>query len=176
MRLELRHPSCAHAPCIFHCAPGHPAHGASSLQAGFATITALFILVTLALLGAYAAGTASMQHSSSVLDVSGTQAYQAANAGIEWGLASLKAEGPSACTAIGSATSFAVDEFTVTLSCSKPAEHLEAGDDNIAYQLEAIACNAASCPGSATEVGNPYYIERNQLVTASFCWNGSGPC
>lgn len=154
----------------------HECHRPAPAQAGFATLTALFILVTLALLGAYIAGTASMQHSGSALDVHGTQAYQAANAGIEWGLATVKAGGPAACSSIGAASSFAVDTYTVTLGCSKLAEHVEAGDDNVTYQLEAIACNAASCPGSALEVGNPYYIERNQLVTASFCWNGSAPC
>lgn len=57
--------------------------------AGFAIPGALFLLVILALLGAFALTVSGLQSSAQALDVSGVRAYQAARAGVEWGLAQV---------------------------------------------------------------------------------------
>src|SRR5512135_2438392 len=54
-------------------------------QAGFTIVTALFLLVVLAALGAFMVSIATTQHVESALDLQGARGYQAARAGIEWG-------------------------------------------------------------------------------------------
>jgi Tfp pilus assembly protein PilX len=53
-------------------------------QQGFSLVTAIFLLVVLAGLGAVMATFFTNQQQSSALDVMGSRAYQAARAGIEW--------------------------------------------------------------------------------------------
>jgi MSHA biogenesis protein MshP len=53
-------------------------------QYGFLLVTAIFLLVILAALGAFILTISGTQQTSSALDVQGTRAYQAARAGIEW--------------------------------------------------------------------------------------------
>jgi MSHA biogenesis protein MshP len=55
------------------------------VQRGFSIITAIFLLVVLASLGALMTTFFTAQQQSSALDVVGSRAYQAARAGIEWG-------------------------------------------------------------------------------------------
>ena len=59
---------------------------AGSAGRGFALVSAIFLLVVLAALGAYMMDFSSVQHSTSTQDVNGTRAYQAARAGMEWGV------------------------------------------------------------------------------------------
>jgi len=54
-------------------------------NSGFSLITAIFLLVILAALGAFILTISGTQQTSSALDVQGSSAYQAARAGIEWG-------------------------------------------------------------------------------------------
>src|SRR5437899_3676273 len=55
-------------------------------SAGVGLVTAIFLLVVLAGLGGAMVALSAAQQSSSALDVEGARAYQAARAGIEWGL------------------------------------------------------------------------------------------
>jgi len=58
---------------------------------GFALVSAIFILVVLAALGAFIVNISTSQQIGSALDVQGVRAYQAARAGIEWGLYQVQA-------------------------------------------------------------------------------------
>jgi len=53
-------------------------------QSGFLLVTAIFLLVILAALGAFILTISGTQQTSSALDVQGSRAYQAARAGIDW--------------------------------------------------------------------------------------------
>jgi Tfp pilus assembly protein PilX len=53
-------------------------------QYGFLLVTAIFLLVILAALGAFILTISGTQQTSSALDVQGSRAYQAARAGIDW--------------------------------------------------------------------------------------------
>jgi MSHA biogenesis protein MshP len=53
-------------------------------QCGFLLVTAIFLLVVLASLGAFILTISGTQQTSSALDVQGARAYQAARAGIDW--------------------------------------------------------------------------------------------
>lgn len=83
----------------------------ASNQRGFTLLTALFILVVLALLGVFMVTLSSVQSRSSLLAVQGARAYQAAQAGIEWGIAQ------SAVGVCAASSTFVVEGFSVTVNC-----------------------------------------------------------
>lgn len=86
-------------------------------QRGFAIISAIFLLVVLAGLGAAMMTFATAQHASSAMDVLGARAYQAARAGIEWG--AYRALINNSCAASSNVALGAdLDDFTVTVQCS----------------------------------------------------------
>ena len=155
-----------------------------SLQRGFTLVTAIFLLVVLAMLGAFMLTLTSLQQSSSVLDVQGVRAYQAARAGIEWGAF----QGLDPNNAIGSAAlptcpaspthltlAGSLSPFTVTVTCS--ATSTTEGNRNVAtYFIVATACNqsSGSCPNATPSAG---YLERQVQATLAKCKDptASGP-
>ena len=54
------------------------------VQAGFAIVSAIFLLVALAALGAFMVTFSNTQHLTSAQDVQGSRAYWAAKGGIQW--------------------------------------------------------------------------------------------
>lgn len=69
----------------FSAAKMHANRCKACAQRGFAMVSAVFLLVVLAALGAAMLTFSSSQHASSAMDIQGAQAYQSAQAGIEWG-------------------------------------------------------------------------------------------
>lgn len=139
---------------------------------GFTLISALFVLVVLAVLGAALAQVSLRQQLGSAAEIESARAYQAARAGLEWGAFQVlrNPAPPAAAPACFGATSFTLaglGGFTVTVSCTRtPASGTVAdGAATLAFfQLVANACNAPSggaCPGSGTPQAT--YVER-QLV------------
>lgn len=125
-------------------------------QSGFAMVSAIFILVALAALGAFIATVSSTQHVGSALDVDGARAYQAARAGVEWGVARALA---SNC--VGSSNLDTLNGVAITVTCAVQAtgDAVEAGLGSL-YSITSTACNqpaAGACPGAA---GPPNYVER----------------
>lgn len=53
-------------------------------QRGFSLVSAIFLLVVLAGLGAAMVSFSTAQNQSQAMDLMGSRAYQAANAGVEW--------------------------------------------------------------------------------------------
>ncbi len=149
---------------------------------GFAIVSAIFILVVLAALGAFIVSVTTGQQIGSTLDFQGVRAYQAARAGIEWGIYQVQATpaynfsygaGPGpvgtglsndarACPA--SPASFTpaaptLATFTVTVTC---AATVDPNNGPTVYSLVATACNqpaAGACPNLAPAAGSDY-IER----------------
>jgi MSHA biogenesis protein MshP len=99
-----------------------------SANKGFSIVSAIFLLVILTALGAAILNISTVQHASSALDVQGARAYQAARAGIEWGLyTKLQTSTKNTyCNnaATPTSTSFSMpagttlSSFTVTVVCS----------------------------------------------------------
>ena len=56
----------------------------NDIQRGFSLVSAIFLLVVLAALGAAMVTFSAAQNQSLAMDILGSRAYQAANAGIEW--------------------------------------------------------------------------------------------
>lgn len=152
--------------------------GARARQRGFTIVTAIFLLVVLAMLGAFMLSVSGLQQSSSVLDVQGVRAYQAARAGVEWGAFQVldpnNAMGSAALpTCPASPTQLttlagSLSPFTVTVTCS--ATTTTEGNRNVAtYLIVATACNqpsAGSCPNATPSGG---YLERQVQATLAKC-------
>lgn len=124
------------------------------LQRGFAAISAVFLLVVLAALGAFLLTFSNTQQLTAAQDVQGSRAYWAARAGLEWGIASVLAA-PAACPT--PPAPFLVEGFSIAVGCARQVYN-EGGSSVVIYQLQAIA-RQGGAPGSAG------YIERS--VSAS---------
>lgn len=122
-------------------------------QTGFAAISAIFLLVVLAALGAFMVSISSSQQLSSAQDVQGSRAYWAAQAGLEWALGSL-AVTPTACPTPPSP--FMVEGFTLAMTCTASTFD-EAGATVLIYSVT----SKASAGGSPGGLG---YVERSLSV------------
>lgn len=151
---------------------------------GFALVSAIFILVVLAALGAFIVNISTSQQIGSALDVQGVRAYQAARAGIEWGLYRVQSTAaynfgytstdPNTrdCPAslinsfVPAATT--LNDFTVTVVCSKTTD---GSSGPTIYSITATACSepiagwaptTTACPNTAP--GNLYIERRLEVV------------
>ena len=163
-----------------------------SRHSGFTIISAIFILVVLAALGAFMVTISTNQQIGSALDVQGSRAYQAARSGIEWGVYQVQSytagvgngyrfsydcpitdtgsqcpNRRSCANAAGSFTFVAgaatLNGFTVTVTCVATPDPRTLGGPTI-FTLTATACNQPNptCP-NITNPGN-LYIERRLEV------------
>jgi len=92
-------------------------------QRGFALPSAIFILVILAALGAYAVKTSSSQHLALALDFQGARAYQAARVGVDWGIHKATLTGAACAAATCSQNPLTLPpgelaDFVVVVACS----------------------------------------------------------
>jgi len=154
---------------------------------GFAIVSAIFILVVLAALGAFILNVFTNQQIGSALDVQGARAYQAARAGIEWGVyqvqasanynfsygtppASVGAVDPSTSRTCPVATTSFVPGadtlagFTVTVTCGAT---LDASGGPTVFSIKSTACNQPDAGGVCPNTTNPanLYVERQLTVT-----------
>lgn len=128
---------------------------APSQTRGFAIVSAIFILVVLAALGAFVVSVTATQNVTFAQDVQGARAYQAARAGIESGIAKWLSTSPSLAANCASTVS----------SVSLP---------NLGFSFDLVATNSTSggvlfCDLTATarptgmtsaNVGSTGYVER----------------
>ena len=157
-------------------------------QHGFSIVSAIFILVVLAALGAFIVNISTTQQIGSALDIQGARAYQAARSGLEWGIYQVQATAAyrfgytalgvatdpnvrSCATASGSftfpATATTLAGFSVSVDCqSTPAN--DALSTPVVVRIIATACNQpnASVP-YCPNVTNPssFYVERRLEVS-----------
>lgn len=144
---------------------------------GFALPSAIFLLVILASLAAFMVNISTTQSVTSAQDVQGAKAYQAARAGVEWGLyqvldplnATVVAPGTPAwpnmpgCSTGG----LSIEGFNVTVRCES-SDYFEAGQSRRirVYRLVATANSGV--------VGTPAFIEREVAATVSKCRTSDG--
>lgn len=145
-------------------------HAGTRRSAGFTTITAVFVLVVLAALGAAMVGITVRQQLGSVAELESARALQSARAGLEWATYQVQRNPapPGAAPGCFAPTSFSaagLAGYTVTVACVRT----DAVDGSTAlafYRLVANACNAPSggaCPASGTP--GPTYVERQLTWT-----------
>jgi MSHA biogenesis protein MshP len=133
-------------------------------QQGFLLPVAIFLLVVLAGLGAYALNMSLLQQATATQDVQGARAYQMARAGVEWVAYQTLAPGTANlgnCPA--SPSSFSLDGFTVTVTCARSADYFEQGADHT------IAMYQVTATASFGSAGMANYVERQIALTLSKC-------
>ncbi|MDD3379904.1 MAG: hypothetical protein PHD68_01625 [Rugosibacter sp.] len=161
---------------------------AAKRMQGFSIVTAIFILVVLAALGAFIVSISTNQQIGTALDIQGVRAYQAAKSGVEWGLYQVESvsvynfsygDGTPVAMAVGNANpntracpaspaSFApaaptLAGFTVTVTCAATDD---VNNGPTVFRVVSTACNqpaAGACPNNAPT--SPDYVERRIEVT-----------
>jgi len=156
------------------------------MQTGFTMISAIFIVVVLAALGAFIANISSTQQVASAQDVQGVRAYQAAQSGIEWGVyqvldpanATVAAMVPPygtgaqpwpnmpACPA--SPSNLSIEGFDVSVTCTASATYNENGS------VRALVVYSLAATASLGAVGSPGRVERQLQATVSKCRSTEG--
>lgn len=142
------------------------------MQRGFSLISAIFLLVVIAALGAFAVTLSTTQQQSAALDVLGTRAYHAARAGIDWGAFQLIIGGPAGGFAVACQTGGAIPQpgalpgtmagFVVTVGCAatsydEGARTVAGGNPVWIYTLTSTATMGVAA--------TPNYVERQISVT-----------
>lgn len=137
-------------------------------------VSAIFLIVVLALLGAAMAKFSIMQHASSTQDYQGVRLYLAAQSGLEWGLYRILepdstpgATLPSCWS--GSATVTLAQDlapFTTTVTCSATLT-TEDSMSVATYKLSATASYGLA--------GAQTYVERQLETTVTRCATSSSP-
>ncbi|GAB3447588.1 hypothetical protein GCM10027320_41180 [Massilia solisilvae] len=107
----------------------------------------------------------SSQQASSALDEQGARAYQAARAGIEWGLYQQQIAGScvKAKTSFGLPAGTSLSGFTVSVTC----ERIGDDDDPLArWVIHAWACSEPSADGTCPNdnPGTADYVAREMEV------------
>ncbi len=117
-----------------------------STQRGFSLVSALFLLVVLAALGAYMVSISGTQHYISLHALQGAKAYHAARSGTEWGIAEAITNGN--CAAGTTLSGGNLDGFRVTVDCTATG-HQEAGANYNVYEITAFAETVSPAYGQA---------------------------
>jgi MSHA biogenesis protein MshP len=148
---------------------------------GFAIVSAIFILIVLAALGAFIVTISTNQQIGSALDVQGVRAYQAARAGVEWGVFQVQSTaaynfgytstdanlrkcpgGVSPSTDSFTPGAATLTAFTITVACT---ETIDGSGGPSIYRITATACSQPD-GGACPNTNNPgsLYIERRLEV------------
>ncbi len=154
--------------------PPPPPYRGRGVNGGFALVTAIFLLVVLAALGAFMVTMSTVQHATSAQDVQGSRAYQAARAGIEWNVFQIMAP-ENTNTAVapfttqyvcpGGATALntlggALTGFSVSVLCTR-TDYAEGGNIISSYQVTSSSSFGA--------VGSSQYVARQLSATVNTC-------
>ena len=123
-------------------------------QRGFALMSAIFLLVVLASLGAYVVRMSSVQQQTVNLALLSAQAFHAAKSGVAWGAHQAVNLGICGATTLNLAEGGS-NGFTVDVSCTQTA-HVEAGAAIQVYIIDVIAESGA--------YGGPDYVSRRLQV------------
>jgi len=139
-------------------------------QNGFSLVSAIFLLIVLASLGAYMVTIGSTNRATSTAALQGARAYQAARSGIDWSVFQLnppilQVDARPACDndidgATVALTAPGLNGFTVTTTCNWTG-YSEKGSDNVTvYTLGSTATSGGN-------YGDPDFVQRRITATIS---------
>jgi MSHA biogenesis protein MshP len=154
------------------------------VERGFALIAAIFLLVIIAAMGAFAVSLSANAHATAAVAVMGARAYEAARAGVEW--AAYQVRDPNNTLAPGATnlpdcfadTSLAMppglDAFTVQVNCQRfpsfgaaPNFHEEGYERMAVYVVTSTA--SFGTPGASD------YVERRLEARIEKCKDPDAP-
>ncbi|MBI4808362.1 MAG: agglutinin biogenesis protein MshP [Nitrosomonadales bacterium] len=133
-------------------------------QRGFSLVSAIFLLVVLAGLGAAMVTFSTSQHQSQALDVLGSRAYQAAHAGVEWaayniasspGVAGANNFGPVSGNPLGG--NLDGFEVSVVYTAASQVDDTTYPPDGVTGTVWSYDITASAVQGTA---GTENYVER----------------
>lgn len=126
-----------------------------SQQRGATIVAAIFLLLLLAGLGALMVTMTSVQNTTSAQDIQGARAYQAARAGLEWGIYQLQVADSCASSATKTFGG-TLSAFSVEVACAHAgaSPYDEAGSAVKVHRIRSKAVLAGSAVGAAG------YVER----------------
>ena len=133
-------------------------------QRGFSLVAAIFVLVILAMLGAFMVTLSVIEHATASYAVQGARAYQAAISGLEWGI--QRAVSARACPA--SPTTYNINVtglsgFTVTVLCAA-TDHIEPQSDPGPAAFHVFVITSTATFGT---FGAPDYFSRSAEATVT---------
>ncbi|MFT5659228.1 MAG: MSHA biogenesis protein MshP [Gammaproteobacteria bacterium] len=129
-------------------------------QSGFTLITAIFLLVVVALLSGYIISLRSVQQQTLVYGVQGARAMPAARAGIEWGI--FESINNNNCTTenpVFQAAGAAISRFDIEVGCTSSSHTEGAAPAILVYQLTSTATTGS--------YGTLDYVSRRLQATVS---------
>jgi len=137
--------------------PGHPRR-----QRGVGLVTAIFLLVVLAGLGVAMVSIFNAQQTGSNQDLQGARAYQAARAGLEWGLFQQLRNGRcDASKSFAMPAGSTLAGFQVVVTCSPPGTAPTDGSQPLVrHIITATACSLADTQGGCTPRNDADYVMR----------------
>lgn len=144
-----------------------------SSQRGVSIIAAIFLLLLFAALAAFMTTLTTTANVTSAQDMQGIRAYQAAQAGVEWGLFQLDPNDnatalPGAASANCQTTNLnQIPGFSVLVTCNRSVTYTEGATTLVVYQIIATA----SATGAAAP---PAAAERQAEARIAKCQTGAG--
>jgi MSHA biogenesis protein MshP len=141
-----------------------------SREQGFSLISAIFLVVVIAVLSTFAVTLSTTQQQSAALDMLGLRAYQAARAGIEWGAFQIThssvagtgfaagCQSAAVASQVPTLPAAQLSVFSVGITCG--ATSYVDGVSGVLYELT----STASGVNGATP-GSPDYVERKIRAT-----------
>src|SRR5262245_1157329 len=130
---------------------------AGRAQRGFSLVAALFLIVVVAALGAFAVRIGSGQQQTVNLSLLSAKALSAANSGIEYGAYQALIVGSCAGATL-KLTEVGLNGFTVAVTCSSTAHPIGTAGINV-YRIDATSTFGA--------YGTPDYVSRHVYATFS---------
>jgi len=131
---------------------------------GFALVLAVFLIVSLAAIGAYLVTVSNVQVESSTKDELGARAYQAARSGLEWGayrvLRDLNCAPGPVVIAFGTPQ---LAGFQAEVTCEDFGPETEGGGSVNTFRIVSTGCNLNPCSGAP----GPTYVNRQLQLTVT---------
>lgn len=112
-------------------------------QDGFGLVAAMFVIIVIALVIAAMVRLSTNQHGTNSLALQQARAYQAARAGLDWGISRAFNAGLCSNSAVDMAGG-GLSDFTVSLTCSSTSYTDDDGSALTLFQLTAQAQNGTA--------------------------------
>lgn len=122
-------------------------------------MSAVFLIVVLALLGAMIVALSTTQQVSQVRDLDGSRAYFASRAGLEWGVYRVLHDTNCPATSTMPALAGSATGFAITVTCSANGPYDEAGNNVTVYQVTSTATKGT--------LGSLDYVDRQMQAVIS---------
>jgi MSHA biogenesis protein MshP len=125
-------------------------------EAGVGIVTAIFLLVVLAGLGVAMVGIYTAQQGSANVDLLGARAYQAARAGLEWGIFQRTRNGACAAESLfRMPAGTSLSSFSVQVKCQQQGAGALAR-----YVITSTACNIPDANGRCADLNDAEFVRR----------------